>query len=258
MQTTRCRILAEQIEVTFPSNETVLRDFSFQSEPGEFLSIVGPSGCGKSTVLRCLAKLQAITAGSLTLSNDAGVPPKAAYVFQDPTLLPWRSVTQNIMLPLELNGAPLADRQAAASRVLSQVGLDNQDAKKRPHMLSGGMQMRVSLGRALVTEPDLLLLDEPFGAIDDISRQQLNEQLHGLWREQRWTAVLVTHNVAEAVFLSQRVLVMKGKPARIVGVIDVPLRFPRTWKDCTTMEFTSLVSAVSRKLRSHENSVDDD
>jgi len=178
---------------------------------GEFVSILGPSGCGKSTLLRIIAGLDRCTSGKVRLGAGA----KIAYVFQDAHLLPWRNVLRNVSLPLELQGVRKADRIAAARAALSHVGLE--DAMDRyPNQLSGGMRMRVSLARALVTEPNLLLLDEPFAALDEITRQKLDEQLRRLWENRGLTVLFVTHSTHEAVFLADRAVVLTPRPARIV------------------------------------------
>ena len=230
-------------------------DVDLSVEKGEFVSIVGPSGCGKSTLLRLVAGLRTATSGQLTV--DGAEPghseTRAAFVFQEPNLLPWRTVAGNIRLPLELdraNGSSNnADSQALVERTIQLVGLLPKDAGKRPSELSGGMRMRVSLARSLVTDPDIMLLDEPFAALDDILRQQLNEELQRLWWNKRWTGLFVTHNVSEAVFLSQRVLVMSRSPGTILESIDVPFDFPRTPELRADPEFARLTGIVSGHLR---------
>jgi NitT/TauT family transport system ATP-binding protein len=197
----------------------VLSGVSLNCAPGELLSIVGPSGCGKSTLLRLVAGLQHPTQGSLTFFQSANQParvrPTMGFVFQTANLLPWRNVDGNIGLPLELAGSSQAARREAVSRARQLIGLAAEDIEKLPRQLSGGMQMRVSLARALVTDPQIMLLDEPFAALDDILRHQLNDELSGLRSSQRWTTLFVTHNVAEAVYLADRVLVLgKTTPGR--------------------------------------------
>lgn len=238
-------IQVEQVRQAF-NGAAALEDVSLQVEPGEFISLVGPSGCGKSTLLRLLAGLIEPTAGRV---QHAGTALRQAFVFQDPTLLPWRTVIDNIALPLELAGVARGERRQRAHDSLAQIGLTSADAGKFPRELSGGMRMRVSLARALVTRPDLLLLDEPFAALDDLLRQQLNEELLRLWQEQRWTAVFVTHNVAEAVYLSQRVIVMSARPGRIVADVAVPFAMPRNADLRATPEFARLTGEVSTQLR---------
>ncbi|MCE2447904.1 MAG: ABC transporter ATP-binding protein [Candidatus Latescibacteria bacterium] len=206
-------VVAAGIDKYFPSGVQALRDLDLEISRGQFVSIVGPSGCGKSTFLRLVAGLDQPTSGELRVEGHD--PLGLAFVFQDATLLPWRSVAHNITLPLELR------REAADERVaqtLELVGLTDF-AAAYPAQLSGGMRMRVSIARALVTRPQILLLDEPFGALDEITRQRLNEELLRLWQEDRWTGLFVTHNVSEAVFLSQRVLVMSARPGHLLAAI---------------------------------------
>ncbi|HLQ45397.1 MAG TPA: ABC transporter ATP-binding protein, partial [Planctomycetaceae bacterium] len=243
--TSRC-VFANGVELRFASGQLGVRDISLSVRRGELIALVGPSGCGKSTLLRMIAGLLSPTAGTLMVcagrvsgtalaagfspgNFDSTTPvasaipltnlPRTAFVFQDSNLLPWRTVFDNIRLPLELRGVAFEQQTSAVETSLKLIGLKPVDATKRPRMLSGGMRMRVSLARALVTQPELLLLDEPFAALDDLLRQQLNEELLRIWTEQRWTGLFVTHNVAEAVFLSQRVLVMSKSPGTFIADI---------------------------------------
>jgi len=204
---------------TFPPAVRAIEDLSMTVERGEFVAILGPSGCGKSTLLRMIAGLDRPSAGEVTVREGA----KIAYVFQDAHLLPWRNVLRNVALPLELAGVAPAQRRGAALAAIEQVGLS--DAIRRyPAQLSGGMRMRASLARALVTNPELLLLDEPFAALDEITRAQLDEQLHQLWKSHRMTVVFVTHSITEAAFLAQRAVVLTRRPGRIVS--DRPIDLP--------------------------------
>jgi NitT/TauT family transport system ATP-binding protein len=246
-------VRADSLGVTFSGRLTALTDINFSIDAGQFVSLVGPSGCGKSTLLRVIAGLVEPTTGSMTV---AGLPPRQAraaavptsFVFQDATLLPWRSVADNVGLPLELHHQPLAARGPVIEERLAMVGL-KEFGRRYPSELSGGMRMRASLARALVTRPRLLLLDEPFGALDDISRQLLNEELLELWTTERFTAVFVTHNISEAVFLSQRILVMSPRPGRIAADIAVPFPMPRAPELRADAQFARLVGDVSTTLR---------
>jgi len=234
----------------------VLRDVNMVVRSGEFVSLIGPSGCGKTSLLRMVAQLVEPTSGRVTieLANVSGVSAgggraRQAYVFQEPNLLPWRTVVENIALPLELSGQKRRVAIQTAREVIARVGLELRDAYKFPDMLSGGMRMRVSLARALVTRPDLMLLDEPFAALDDILRQRMNEELLAIWNQDRWTALFVTHNVAEAVFLSQRVLVLGGKPARITKEFVIPFEQPRLWSLRGTAEFAAMCHEIAAQVR---------
>lgn len=245
---------ADRIGVRFANGQSALDSIACTIRRGEFVSILGPSGCGKSTFLRLVAGLIPATTGRLTIAGHDPVTSRqsgtrVAFVFQDPTLLPWRTVADNIRLPLELQHAPRADHAAAIHASLQLIGLTDADATKRPRMLSGGMRMRVSLARALITDPDLLLLDEPFAALDDVLRQQLNEELVRIWQAKGWTGLFVTHNVAEAVFLSQRVLVMSSRPGRIAAEISVPFPYPRLPALRGESEFARLTVELSQRLR---------
>ena len=242
-------VRAVGVEMRFLSGQLGVCDVSLSVRRGELISLVGPSGCGKSTLLRMIAGLMAPTAGTLSVHAGSANDSRTAFVFQDSNLLPWRTVFDNIRLPLELRGAAFDEQKGAVESSLKLIGLKPDDATKRPRMLSGGMRMRVSLARALVTKPELLLLDEPFAALDDLLRQQLNEELLRIWTEQRWTGLFVTHNVAEAVFLSQRVLVMSASPGTFIADIAVPFEHPREPELRSTPEFAKLTGAVSRRLR---------
>ena len=191
---------------------------------GEFVAMLGPSGCGKSTLLRMIAGLDGPDAGEIEFGDGGDAPKNAlAYVFQDAHLLPWRNVQDNVALPLELQGRAPSERRDAAQRAIEQVGLADA-ARRHPAQLSGGMRMRVSLARALVTEPRLLLLDEPFAALDEITRQELDDQLRALWATTGMTVLFVTHSIAEAAFLAERAVVLTRRPARIVleHALDLP------------------------------------
>jgi NitT/TauT family transport system ATP-binding protein len=216
----------------------------------EFISIIGPSGCGKSTILKLIAGLANPTNG--TIRVDGMTPLNAretiSFVFQDATLLPWRTVKQNIGLGLELEHAPNARREKEIAALLDLVGLTNV-AKAYPRELSGGMKMRVSIARALATNPRLMLLDEPFAALDEMSRDRLNEEILRLRAEQNWTAVFVTHSVSEAVFLSDRIVVLAPNPGRIHAEFQVEMPAPRTSAIRNSPQFDAIVARVSHTLR---------
>lgn len=248
-------LFADEVGVVFPGEIQALARTQLAVERGEFVAIVGPSGCGKSTLLRLFAGLIRPTAGRVLLAGHDPIAgrrlpgSRVSFVFQDPTLLPWRRVADNVALPLELLGLPARQRRALVAENLSLVGLDGF-AHRFPSELSGGMRMRVSLARALATKPDLLLLDEPCGALDDITREMLNEELLRLWAAHRWTAVFVTHNLAEAVYLSQRVLVMSRRPGQIVSDLAVPFPYPRSPELRASHDFGRLLGEASACLRS--------
>ena len=223
-----------------------LEDVSLQVGTGEFVSLVGPSGCGKSTLLRLFAGLISPSQGTV---ERGFIEPRIGFVFQEANLLPWRTTIENIVLPLEMAGVQPLERDERAKQALDLIGLTSADGRKFPRELSGGMRMRVSLARSLVTNPEVLLLDEPFAALDDLLRQQLNEELLRIWQQQHWTAVFVTHNVAEAVFLSQRVVVMSRRPGRIVAEVAIPLSLPRDPQIRSQPQFAALCGDVSGRLR---------
>ena len=219
-----------------------LREVNLDIATGEFVTIVGPSGCGKSTLLR-------IIAGLISTQGSVEKPDKGAFVFQDAALLPWRTVQKNAELLMELeDGFSKQERISRVSSALHQVGLSGFE-KSYPHQLSGGMKMRLSLARALVLRPDYLLLDEPLSAVDELTRELLQEEIHALWKKENFTAILVTHNVAEAVFLSNRVVVMSPRPGEIVHVVDVPFK-KRDQMLRSKAQFSKLVNDISGKLRS--------
>jgi len=212
-------VTLKNVRRTFPGEVTAVDSLTLKVSAGEFVALLGPSGCGKSTLLRMIAGLDRPNAGSIDISGRSSI----AYVFQDAHLLPWRNVLRNVALPLELQGVGKAQRHAAASDAIAQVGL-GEFARSYPAQLSGGMRMRVSLARALVTNPDLLLLDEPFAALDEITRAQLDLQLRDLWRARGMTVLFVTHSITEAAFLAQRAIVFTRRPAQIV--IDHAIALP--------------------------------
>ena len=210
---------------------------------GEFITVVGPSGCGKSTLLRIIAGLIEASNGS-TLKEGKG-----AFVFQDSALLPWRTVQKNAELLMELeDGFSKETRVSRASSALHQVGLEGFE-KSYPHQLSGGMKMRLSLARSLVLSPDYLLMDEPLSAVDELTREVLQEEIYALWKKDKFTAILVTHNVPEAVYLSNRIVVMSPRPGKITHIVDVPFK-KRDQKLRSSNKFHKLINDISWKLRS--------
>ena len=243
------------VNLVFQTADTpvyALADVNLTIPRGEFVSFIGPSGCGKTTLLRVIADLQQVTGGQVRVN---GVSPQAArldraygYVFQAPALYPWRSILRNITLPLEIIGLPKAERLARAKRVLDLVNLTGFE-KKFPWQLSGGMQQRVSIARALSVDPELLLMDEPFGALDEIIRDHLNEQLLDLWRRTGKTLLFVTHSIPEAVFLSTKIVVMSPRPGRIIDVIDSNLPRDRKLDIRETPEFAAIAHRVREGLR---------
>ncbi len=196
--------------------------------PGEFLCIVGPSGCGKTTLLQLLGGLVSPSTGQVLLNGISltAPPPEISMVFQKPNLMPWRTVTENILLPLQINGMPAKEAKQRCAETLILVGLSDF-ANAYPKELSGGMEQRIAVGRALVQQPDILLLDEPFGALDALTRERLNTELMRLWEHQQLTAIMVTHNIREAVFLADRVLVLSRRPATISAEFNINIPRPR-------------------------------
>lgn len=245
-------VVAEDLQLEYSGALTALDGISLEIAAGQFVAIVGPSGCGKSTLLRLLGGLLKPTGGRLEL---AGQPPESArqgevptsFVFQDATLLPWRTVRENIELPQELLGEA-AGNWLPIDEALNLVGLADF-ADRYPSQLSGGMRMRASLARALVTAPRLLLLDEPFAALDDITRGQLNDDLLQLWQQRGWTSVFVTHNISEAVYLSQRVVVMSPRPGRVAADIAINFAGQRSAALRSSPEFARQCGEVSEALR---------
>jgi NitT/TauT family transport system ATP-binding protein len=240
-------VTLRDIGKTFNNGVTALADFSFSVRAGEFVSLLGPSGCGKSTALRILAGLGEPTQG--TVDWPAGPPARGTigFVFQEPTLMPWANVAANVRLPLTLAGQGENRAQAAVMAALDHVGLRGF-AGAYPRELSGGMKMRVSIARALATEPRLLLMDEPFAALDEITRFKLNNDLLALWQSLRQTVVFVTHSVFESVFLSQRIVVMTPRPGRVAAELTIDAPYPRDERFRTSSDYAALCRRVSDAL----------
>ena len=229
-----------------------LSNVSLSIEQGEFVALVGPSGCGKSTLLRLVADLDIPTEGTIEVN---GKTPHAArlardygFVFQSPTLYEWRTIIRNAELPLEVMGKPKSEWQGRVDKMLAMVGLRDFHGHY-PWQLSGGMQQRASIARALSFDPTILLMDEPFGALDEFTRERMNLELLDIWETTHKTIIFVTHSIAEAVFLASRVVVMTPRPGRIATVIDVDLPYPRTFETRETPRFFELVTAVRETLK---------
>ena len=227
-------------------DQTVLAGLSLDVSPGEIVSLLGASGCGKSTLLRAIAKLVQPTSGEVVFSKPNRRAGDLAFVFQDATLLPWRTVAENVVLPLQLGNRGRDAGQAAVHAALTAVGLLERDYAKYPRELSGGMRMRTSIARALVTDPSILLLDEPFAALDDILRNRLNDLLLQLWQERQRTILFVTHNIAEAIYLSHRIAIFGA--GKIAEVVTNPLPWPRCPEHRSSAEFAAFFGQVSQKL----------
>ncbi len=228
----------------------VLEEISLSIEKGEFVSIIGPSGCGKSTLLKLVAGLSPCSQGEIQVNGmiPANAREIVSFIFQDATLLPWRTVQKNVALALELDGRTRYEITATTERLLQLVGLSHV-AGHYPRQLSGGMKMRASIARALATRPRILLMDEPFAALDEMTRDRMNEELLRLRAEYNWTVLFVTHSVAEAIFLSSRVIVLAPHPGRIAHDLSVDLPYPRPAEMRESMEFDDLVNRTSRLLR---------
>jgi NitT/TauT family transport system ATP-binding protein len=245
--------LLRGISKTFSNGTVALQNMSLDIAQGEFVSLLGPSGCGKSTVLRIVAGLGETTSGTIewpTAKYDAeGHPQKEiGFVFQEPTLMPWGTVFDNVWLPLRLHRISKSDARERVMAALQMVGLD-KFAGAYPRELSGGMKMRVSIARALITGPKLLLMDEPFAALDEITRHRLNDDLLALWWQERFTAVFVTHSVFESVYLSQRIVVMAARPGRVMADLAVGAPYPRDELFRTSADYAHLCRLTSGKLK---------
>jgi NitT/TauT family transport system ATP-binding protein len=242
-----------KVTKTFPQgNVTALQDIDLELKPGEFVSLIGPSGCGKSTLLRVIGDLIQPTSGTVTVNGKPASQARAdrdyGIVFQDAVLFDWRTVAKNIALPLEMLGWSKERRRKRVEEMLELVELKGF-ADHHPWQLSGGMQQRASIARALAFEPALLLMDEPFGALDEMTRERLNLELLSIWARLSSTIVFVTHSIAEAVFLSTRVVVMSPRPGRIAGIVDIDLPSERTVETHEDPRFFELVTEVRELLR---------
>jgi NitT/TauT family transport system ATP-binding protein len=238
----------EKIYQTKDGNDIhALQDINLEVRPTEFISIVGPSGCGKTTLLKILAGVLRRSAGEVVMQGRSlsGPSRELGVVFQEPVLLPWRTVLQNVMVPIEVQKRDRVEFEARARQLIAMVGLSGFE-NKYPSELSGGMQQRVGICRALVHDPSFLLMDEPFGALDAMTRESMNEELQRIWSESRKTVLLVTHSIPEAVYLADRVVVMTPRPGRIVDVIAVDLPRPRTLGMQNTAEFGRFVGRIRR------------
>ncbi len=246
-------VFMENVSKVYPNGKTAVQNVSLEIEEGEFISFVGPSGCGKSTIFNMISGIIEHSVGKLEI---LGTTPAIArqqstdvsFVFQEPTLLPWRSVVENVMLPLEFRNVTKQEKLEKAHHVLKMVGL-SEYTKALPRELSGGMKMRVSIARALVSKPKLLLMDEPFGALDEITRQNLQSELLRIWENEKMTVLFITHNVFEAVYLSTNIAVMTPSPGKVESVVEVPLPFPRNEDIRTSHQFSDIAAKVSQDLK---------
>ena len=233
----------DHIGMVFPDGTEAIRDVSFSVERGEFVTVVGPSGCGKSTLLKIASGLLENTSGSVSVDRE-----RIGYVFQDATLLQWRTVQANVELFAELHGIPKKERQKLAADAISLVGLVGFE-NHYPKSLSGGMKMRASLARTLTLSPPVFLFDEPFGAVDEITREHLNDETQQLFQREGFAGLFITHSIGEAVFMSTRVLVMSARPGRIVAEFEVPFEYPRSPDLRFDPDFAVLSGEISHALR---------
>jgi len=235
------------VSMTFDEGTKALDNVSFSINAGEFVTVVGPSGCGKSTLLRIASNLEANTGGTCSIDRES-----IGYVFQDATLMPWRTVARNVELIAELHKLGKTERQQLASDAIDLVGLRGFE-DKYPRQLSGGMRMRASLARSLVMKPKVFLFDEPFGALDEITRERLNDELLRLFQHEGFAGLFITHSITEAVYMSTKVLVMSARPGKIIASFDVPFAYPRTHDLRYEPEFGELCGKISHALRgAHE------
>lgn len=245
-------ISVENLGVSFTDKEggapvVALQNINLEIMQGEFISLLGPSGCGKTTLLRTIADLQQPTSGTISVRGETPreirLQKKYGIVFQNPVLYEWRSVRRNVCMPMEMMGIPKRERTARVTKMLELVGL-MEFGKKYPHELSGGMQQRVGIARALAIHPEILLMDEPFSALDEFTKEKLHEDLLRIWKKTNKTILFVTHNIQEAVFLSDRVVVLSPHPGRVSAVVDINLDRPRDLSIKSSPEFNALVTKV--------------
>jgi NitT/TauT family transport system ATP-binding protein len=239
-------IAINHVNKVYSNGTLALQDMNLTINEGEFISLVGPSGCGKSTVLRLIAGLGKMSSGSIVL-GEGHKKPELAFVFQEAALMPWANIVENVRLPLKLAGVSKRESRIAVQEAINLVGLAGFE-RNYPRELSGGMKMRVSIARALVTKPNIMLMDEPFGALDEMTRSKLNSDLLNLWQEKRWTVVFVTHNIYEAVYLSNRVIVMASRPGRVVADVAINAPYPRTEDFRTSQLCNEYCREVSARL----------
>ncbi|NJR64487.1 MAG: ABC transporter ATP-binding protein [Leptolyngbyaceae cyanobacterium CRU_2_3] len=251
---THAAVTLTDVSKIYANGTIALQNLNLSVRQGEFVSLLGPSGCGKSTVLRLLAGLGQMNSGQIEWSGGQNQQ-KLAFVFQEAALMPWATVQENVYLPLKLAGI---SPRAAASTIAETLELVDLQGCERsyPRELSGGMKMRVSIARALVTHPELLLMDEPFGALDEMTRSRLNSDLLHLWSQKHWTVVFVTHNIYEAVYLSSRVVVMAARPGRVVAEVPIEAAYPRTEEFRTSPLFNTYCRQISQALSQTGASLD--
>lgn len=246
-------VSVRKVSKQFSNGTLAVRDVDLDLRQGEFVSLLGPSGCGKSTLLRMIAGLGDVSAGEIVwpLSVNKAVTGhgfELGFVFQEPTLMPWSTALSNVVMPLTLKGLPTVEAKERAASMLASVGLAGFE-NAYPRELSGGMKMRVSIARALVTEPRILLMDEPFAALDEITRHKLNDDLLRIWEHQKFTAVFVTHSVYESVYLSERIVVMAARPGRIMADLTVDAPYPRDDLFRTSPEYARMCRIASDTLK---------
>lgn len=241
--TTTSTLSFSNIEMTFPDGTQAIEDVSLTVDAGEFVTVVGPSGCGKSTLLKIASGLLKPTGGTVEVDRD-----RIGYVFQDATLLPWRTVRSNVELLAELHGVAAGERTQLAQDAIDLVGLTGFE-NHYPKSLSGGMKMRASLARTLTLRPPVFLFDEPFGAVDEITREHLNEETQQLFLREQFAGLFITHSISEAVYMSTRVLVMSARPGRIVAEFEIPFDYPRSPELRFEVDFARISGEVSHALR---------